>query len=158
MCFCRIFWLFKFFWLSVILIFFWLFLLFYEKHFLQLEVNCVTQIFSFNERKLCQNVRKHWKLSLFDIFKGRGGSELCTEVPRPSMIMAWWQVMLKLIILCPLLTCDKILLAPLYLNSSQNTQVNWIVRLLLSVLSWPKVILSGGHSTFITVSILVFRV
>ncbi len=38
------------------------------------------------------------------------------------------------------------LLAHLYLNSTQNTSVNWILRLLLSLLCWPKVIqLSGGH-------------
>jgi hypothetical protein len=43
----------------------------------------------------------------------------------------------------------KKLLAHLYLNSIQNTSFNWIIRLLLSLLSWPKVILlSGGHCTF----------
>jgi len=36
--------------------------------------------------------------------------------------------------------CNQILLVPLYLNSTQNASVNWII------LSWPKVILlSGGH-------------
>ncbi len=34
----------------------------------------------------------------------------------------------------------------LYFNSAQNTSVNWIIRLLLALLCWPKVILlSGGH-------------
>ena len=42
--------------------------------------------------------------------------------------------------------CNQISLVPLYLNSTQNTSVNWIIRLLLSLLCWPKVILlSGGH-------------
>jgi len=42
--------------------------------------------------------------------------------------------------------CNQIMLVPLYLNSSQNTFVNWIIQLLLSLLCWPKVIpLSGGH-------------
>ena len=42
--------------------------------------------------------------------------------------------------------CNQILLAPLYLNSTQNTLVNWIIGLLLSLQCWPKVILlSGGH-------------
>ncbi len=42
--------------------------------------------------------------------------------------------------------CNQIMLVPLYLNSTQNTLVNWIIRWLLSLLGWPKVILlSGGH-------------
>ncbi len=42
--------------------------------------------------------------------------------------------------------CDQIELAPLFINSTQNTSVNWIIRLLLSLLCQPKVILlSGGH-------------
>ncbi len=42
--------------------------------------------------------------------------------------------------------CNQKLLAHLFLNSTQNTSVNWIIRLLLSLLCWPKVILlSGGH-------------
>jgi hypothetical protein len=42
--------------------------------------------------------------------------------------------------------CNQIFLVPLYLNSTQNTSVNWISWLLLSFLCWPKVILlSGGH-------------
>jgi hypothetical protein len=42
--------------------------------------------------------------------------------------------------------CNQKLLAHLYLNSTQNISVNWIIRLLLSLLCWPKVILlSGGH-------------
>ncbi len=42
--------------------------------------------------------------------------------------------------------CNQIMLFPLYLNSTQKTLVNWIIRLLLSILCWPKVILlSGGH-------------
>jgi hypothetical protein len=42
--------------------------------------------------------------------------------------------------------CNPKLLAHLYFNSTQNTSVNWIIRLLLSLLCWPKVILlSGGH-------------
>jgi len=32
-------------------------------------------------------------------------------------------------------------MAPLYFNSTHNTLVNWIIRLLLSLLCWPKVIL-----------------
>ena len=36
--------------------------------------------------------------------------------------------------------CNKILLVPLYLNSSQNTSVYRIIRLLLSFICWPKVI------------------
>ncbi len=39
--------------------------------------------------------------------------------------------------------------AHLYLNSTQNTSVNWIIRLLLSLFFWPKVILlSGGHCSW----------
>ncbi len=46
----------------------------------------------------------------------------------------------------PAAYCNQKLLAHLYLNSTQNTSVNWIIRLLLSLLCWPKVILlSGGH-------------
>ncbi len=42
--------------------------------------------------------------------------------------------------------CNQILMAPLYFSNTQNTSVNWIIRLLLSLLCWPKVILlSGGH-------------
>ncbi len=42
--------------------------------------------------------------------------------------------------------CNDILLVPLYLNSTQNTSVYRIIRLLLSLLCEPKVILlSGGH-------------
>ncbi len=42
--------------------------------------------------------------------------------------------------------CNQILLDPLYINSSQNTSVDWIIRVLLSLLGRPKVILlSGGH-------------
>ncbi len=42
--------------------------------------------------------------------------------------------------------CNHKLLALLHLNSTQTTSVNWIIRLLLSLLCWPKVILlSGGH-------------
>ncbi len=42
--------------------------------------------------------------------------------------------------------CNHKLMAHLYFNSTQNTSVNWIIRLLLSLLCWPKVILlSGGH-------------
>jgi len=38
------------------------------------------------------------------------------------------------------------LMALLYLNSTQNTSVNWIIRLLLSLSCWSKVILlSDGH-------------
>ncbi len=42
--------------------------------------------------------------------------------------------------------CNRIWLAQLYINSAQNTLVNWIIRLLLSLWCRPKVILlSGGH-------------
>jgi hypothetical protein len=45
--------------------------------------------------------------------------------------------------------CNQILLARLYIDRAQNTSVNWMIRLLLSLLCWPKVILlSGGHCTF----------
>ncbi len=40
--------------------------------------------------------------------------------------------------------CNQKLLAHLYLNSTQNTSVNWTIRLLLSLLCWPKVILISG--------------
>ena len=44
--------------------------------------------------------------------------------------------------------CNQTLLVPHYLNSTQNTSVNWIIRILLSLLYWPKVILLGGvHCT-----------
>ena len=42
--------------------------------------------------------------------------------------------------------CNQILLVPLYLNSTQNTLVDCISWLLLSLLCWHKLILlSGGH-------------
>ncbi len=42
--------------------------------------------------------------------------------------------------------CNQILLAQLYINGAQNSSVNWIIQLLLSLSCWPKVILlSGGH-------------
>jgi len=37
--------------------------------------------------------------------------------------------------------CNQIFLVPSYLNSTQKASVNWIIRLLLSLLCWPKVIL-----------------
>ena len=41
--------------------------------------------------------------------------------------------------------CNQILLVVLYLSSTQKT-INFIVRLMLSLLCWPKLILlSGGH-------------
>ncbi len=46
--------------------------------------------------------------------------------------------------------CNQIWLAQLFINSAQNTSVNYIIRLLLSLLCRPKVILlSGGHCTII---------
>jgi len=36
-------------------------------------------------------------------------------------------------------------MALLYFNSAQNTLVNWIIRLLLLLLCWPKVILLRGE-------------
>jgi hypothetical protein len=46
--------------------------------------------------------------------------------------------------------CNQKLPAHLYIYSTQNTSVNWIIRLLLSLLCWLKVILlSGGHCIFI---------
>ncbi len=45
--------------------------------------------------------------------------------------------------------CNQNLLAHLYLISTQITSVNWIIRLLLSLLWWPKVILlSGRHCSW----------
>ncbi len=42
--------------------------------------------------------------------------------------------------------CNHKLLALLYLISTQNTSVNWIFWILLSLFCWSKVILiSGGH-------------
>ncbi len=53
--------------------------------------------------------------------------------------------------------CNHIWLAHLFINSTQNTSVNWIIRLLLSLLCWPKVILlSGGHCTCIRVNKSIF--
>ncbi len=44
--------------------------------------------------------------------------------------------------------CNHKMRAHLYLNSTQNTSVNWIIGLLLLLLCWAKVILlSGGHCT-----------
>ncbi len=49
--------------------------------------------------------------------------------------------------------CNHILLAQLHKNSAQNTSVNCIIRLLLSLLCRPKVILlSGGHCTLKSLS------
>ncbi len=43
--------------------------------------------------------------------------------------------------------CNQMVLASLYINKTQKTSVNWLIRLLLSLLYWPKVILlSGGHN------------
>ncbi len=42
--------------------------------------------------------------------------------------------------------CNQKLLAHLYHNSTQNTSVNWIIRLLVLLLCWTNVILlSGGR-------------
>ncbi len=43
--------------------------------------------------------------------------------------------------------CNQISLVPVCLNSTRNTFLdNWIIRLLSSILCWPKVILlCGGH-------------
>ncbi len=43
------------------------------------------------------------------------------------------------------LYCNQKLLTRLYFNSIQNTSVNWIIHLLLSLLFWPKVILLSGR-------------
>ncbi len=49
------------------------------------------------------------------------------------------------------------LLVSLFLSNMQNT-VNWISRLLLSLLYWPEVILlSGGHCYYINTQEIVFR-
>ena len=41
------------------------------------------------------------------------------------------------------------ILVPVYLSSEQSTSINWIIRLLSSLLCLPKVILlSGGHCMF----------
>ncbi len=46
--------------------------------------------------------------------------------------------------------CSQILLAQLYKNGAQNTSVNWVIRLLLSLLCRSKMIpLSGGHCSII---------
>ncbi len=46
--------------------------------------------------------------------------------------------------------CNQKLVAHLYNNSTLNTSVNWIIRLMLSLLCRPKVILlSGGHCSLI---------
>ncbi len=44
--------------------------------------------------------------------------------------------------------CNQILQVPLYLNSTQSTQVNWIIWLLLSLLCRPNVILLSGEHCF----------
>ena len=37
-------------------------------------------------------------------------------------------------------------MVPIYMNSTQKTSVNWIIRVMSSLFCWPKVILlSGGH-------------
>ena len=41
--------------------------------------------------------------------------------------------------------CNQILQAPSYKNNIQKTSFNWIIRLLLSLLCWPKVILLSGR-------------
>ncbi len=42
--------------------------------------------------------------------------------------------------------CNQIWQAHLYINSAQSSSINGIIRLLLSLSFWPKVILlSGGH-------------
>ncbi len=41
--------------------------------------------------------------------------------------------------------CKQKMIAHLYPNSTQNTSVNWIIRLLLSLFWCPKVILSSGE-------------
>ena len=42
--------------------------------------------------------------------------------------------------------CNQIFHVPLYINSTQNSWFSWIVRLLLSLLCWPKtILLSSGH-------------
>jgi hypothetical protein len=44
--------------------------------------------------------------------------------------------------------CNQILSAQLYISRAQITSVNWIIRLLVSLLCRPKMIpLSGGHCT-----------
>ena len=40
--------------------------------------------------------------------------------------------------------CNQILLVTLYQNSTQKTSVNWIIRLLLSLLCWPHFITLSG--------------
>ncbi len=49
--------------------------------------------------------------------------------------------------------CNQISESQVYSNRAQNKSVNWIIRLLLSLLCSPKgILLSGGHCTFIFVS------
>ncbi len=52
--------------------------------------------------------------------------------------------------------CYLKLLVHLYLNSTQNTSVNKIIWLLLSLIRWPKaILLNGGHCTWINSSLSV---
>ncbi len=54
--------------------------------------------------------------------------------------------------------CNQILLAHLYHNRTQSSSVNWIIRFLLSLLRWPKVILlSGGHCNSFLIFKLTFK-
>ena len=51
------------------------------------------------------------------------------------------------------------LLVSLFPNSTQNTSVNWIIRLFLSLLICPKVILlSDGHCTILANFILGLKI
>ena len=54
--------------------------------------------------------------------------------------------------------CNHILLVPFFLNSAQKNVNNWIIRLMLSLLCCPKVILlSGGHCSTECVTFLYLR-
>jgi hypothetical protein len=55
--------------------------------------------------------------------------------------------------------CNLKLMAPLCINSTQNMSFNWIIRLLISLLCRPKVILiSGGHCILIISFLTVFTI
>ncbi len=83
-----------------------------------------------------------WKtLTLFISKQGFGSCILLKRDGRvPARLLIWSRVIESAT------NCNQTLLSLLNLNSTQNTLVNWIIRLFVSLLGRPKVIIfSGGQ-------------
>ncbi len=101
---------------------------------------------------------KNWsmgdhKTCNYSFYRGNGAKKgdknFWLKAHQNRLWLFWWYSARRLMgsrIIESVAYCNQILLAQLYINSTQKTSVNWIIRLLLSLSCRPKVnLLSGGH-------------